>query len=160
MDMRGWRQACDENDKGWRTSTLLQFPDITARISDLAFAHRSSVRQVSVDNKCDTYVIPMGEAVSNMSGDARKQSFNIEIVEEDGMLWGEVEELPGTFVSGSTLDELMEALTEALGLVLQQKGRIRMFEEVGDDAPVARPKRRRKSPPMPAAHPKSLQVLV
>ena len=37
--------------------------------------------------------------------------------EPDGF-WSEVEELPGCFASGRTLDELGEALAEAVGLYL------------------------------------------
>jgi predicted RNase H-like HicB family nuclease len=37
--------------------------------------------------------------------------------EPDGFRW-EVEELPGCFASGRTLDELTEALSEAVGLYL------------------------------------------
>jgi predicted RNase H-like HicB family nuclease len=33
-------------------------------------------------------------------------------------LWAEVEELPGCFVSGATMEELWEALSEAIGLYL------------------------------------------
>ena len=36
--------------------------------------------------------------------------------EEDGSLWAEVVELPGCFASGDTLDELWEALQEAVAL--------------------------------------------
>jgi predicted RNase H-like HicB family nuclease len=37
---------------------------------------------------------------------------------ERGSLWSEVPELPGCFASGRTLDELREALAEAVGLYL------------------------------------------
>jgi predicted RNase H-like HicB family nuclease len=36
--------------------------------------------------------------------------------DEDGSLWAEVRELPGCFASGETLDELREALEEAISL--------------------------------------------
>lgn len=39
--------------------------------------------------------------------------------EADGSLWAEVEELPGCFASGRDLDELMEAMDEAVTLYLQ-----------------------------------------
>ena len=35
---------------------------------------------------------------------------------EDGSYWAEVKELPGCFASGATLDELREALTEAVAV--------------------------------------------
>jgi predicted RNase H-like HicB family nuclease len=38
--------------------------------------------------------------------------------DEDGSYWAEVKELPGCFASGFTLDELMEALTEAIAMCL------------------------------------------
>jgi predicted RNase H-like HicB family nuclease len=37
---------------------------------------------------------------------------------EDGSYWAQVKELPGCFASGRTLDELKDALTEAVGLCL------------------------------------------
>lgn len=37
---------------------------------------------------------------------------------EDGSYWAEVKELPGCFASGGTLDELREALVEAVSLYL------------------------------------------
>lgn len=40
------------------------------------------------------------------------------IHEEQGRLWSEVPELPGCFASGRTLEELGEALAEAVGLYL------------------------------------------
>jgi predicted RNase H-like HicB family nuclease len=39
-----------------------------------------------------------------------------EIHEEDGVLWGQVVELPGCFATGDDLDELAEALGEAIAL--------------------------------------------
>ena len=37
---------------------------------------------------------------------------------ERGSLWSEVSELPGCFASGRTVDELRDALAEAVGLYL------------------------------------------
>lgn len=43
--------------------------------------------------------------------------FTLEIHEDtDGMLWGEVQELPGCFASGADMDELLEAAREAIEL--------------------------------------------
>ena len=39
--------------------------------------------------------------------------------DSDGSYWAEVQELPGCFASGQTLDEVTEALVEAVGLVLE-----------------------------------------
>lgn len=40
------------------------------------------------------------------------------IHQEDGMFWTEVPELPGCFASGHNLNELKEALAEAIGIYL------------------------------------------
>ena len=42
----------------------------------------------------------------------------LQIHEEDGSVWAEVAELPGCFASGKDLDELMEAMNEAVSLYL------------------------------------------
>lgn len=44
------------------------------------------------------------------------------IHEEDGSYWAEVKELPGCFASGATLDELKDALVEAIGMCLEDGG--------------------------------------
>ena len=45
--------------------------------------------------------------------------FNVEIHEEDdGSYWAKVKELPGCYASGFSLDELKEALAEAIQLWL------------------------------------------
>ena len=46
------------------------------------------------------------------------QEFTIKVHEESGSLWGEVVELPGCFATGDDLDELHEALEEAISLYL------------------------------------------
>jgi predicted RNase H-like HicB family nuclease len=43
-------------------------------------------------------------------------TLTVEIHDEDGVLWGQVVELPGVFATGDDLDELTEALTEAIVL--------------------------------------------
>jgi predicted RNase H-like HicB family nuclease len=46
-------------------------------------------------------------------------SFHAVVHEEaDGSLWAEVRELPGCFASGSSLEELQDALLEAIQMVL------------------------------------------
>ncbi len=42
---------------------------------------------------------------------------------DDGSLWAEVDELPGCFASGDTLDELNEDLAAAISLYLSEPGR-------------------------------------
>ncbi len=42
--------------------------------------------------------------------------FRAIIHEEDGSYWAEVENLPGCFASGQDLDELKDALFEAIGM--------------------------------------------
>lgn len=44
--------------------------------------------------------------------------FTARIHSEDGSYWAEIEELPGCFASGETLEELQEALEEAVSLYL------------------------------------------
>lgn len=41
------------------------------------------------------------------------------IHEEDGSYWAEVKELPGCFASGHDLEEVKQALVEAIELVLK-----------------------------------------
>jgi predicted RNase H-like HicB family nuclease len=43
-------------------------------------------------------------------------TLTVEVHDEDGILWGRVVELPGCFATGETLDELAEALEEAIAL--------------------------------------------
>lgn len=50
---------------------------------------------------------------------ADRRRFTLRIHDEnDGMLWADVEELPGCFASGSDLNELLEAAAEAIGMYL------------------------------------------
>ncbi|MGI9113243.1 MAG: type II toxin-antitoxin system HicB family antitoxin [Gaiellaceae bacterium] len=44
--------------------------------------------------------------------------YRVQVHEEDGSYWAEVDALPGCFASGATLDELKEAVIEAIGLYL------------------------------------------
>lgn len=48
----------------------------------------------------------------------RLMEYRVLVHEEDGAYWGEVEGLPGCFASGKTLDELAEAIMEAIALYL------------------------------------------
>lgn len=55
--------------------------------------------------------------------------------EDDGSLWAEVVELPGCFASGANLDELREALEEAISLYLHDQpdwGKIRAMAKVSE----------------------------
>jgi predicted RNase H-like HicB family nuclease len=45
-------------------------------------------------------------------------------VDNDGSYWAEVKELPGRFASGHTLDELKEALFEAIEMCLPDDERV------------------------------------
>jgi predicted RNase H-like HicB family nuclease len=49
--------------------------------------------------------------------------------EEKGSLWAEVLELPGCFASGSNLDELREAVEEAISLYLHDKPDVGMIQK-------------------------------
>lgn len=46
--------------------------------------------------------------------------FHATVHEEDGSYWAEVQELPGCFASGKDLNELQEALIEAIGMCLTE----------------------------------------
>jgi predicted RNase H-like HicB family nuclease len=46
----------------------------------------------------------------------------IRVHEEDDRYWAEVAEIPGCFASGASLDELREALEEAISLCLDDEG--------------------------------------
>lgn len=46
---------------------------------------------------------------------------HVHIHEEEGSYWAEVVELPGCFASGDNLDELKEALLEAIDLYLEER---------------------------------------
>ena len=45
-----------------------------------------------------------------------EREFRVLVHEEDDSYWAEVAELPGCFASGRNLDELREAITEAITL--------------------------------------------
>jgi predicted RNase H-like HicB family nuclease len=47
--------------------------------------------------------------------------YTLAVHNEDGVMWAEVIELPGTFVSGKDMDELLEAATEAILMVLDDE---------------------------------------
>lgn len=46
------------------------------------------------------------------------RTFTLQVHLEDGHYWAEVAELPGCFASGRDLDELRDALAEAIGMYL------------------------------------------
>jgi predicted RNase H-like HicB family nuclease len=53
-----------------------------------------------------------------------RKLYHVRIHSEPGQqLWAEVAELPGCFASGRDLDELDEALAEAISLYLSEPGR-------------------------------------
>ncbi|MEV5411619.1 type II toxin-antitoxin system HicB family antitoxin [Thermopolyspora sp. NPDC052614] len=56
-----------------------------------------------------------------MSADATTYTVQIH-VEQDGY-WAEVQELPGCFASGESIEELREALAEAMSLYLSEPGK-------------------------------------
>jgi predicted RNase H-like HicB family nuclease len=55
---------------------------------------------------------------------AGEVTYTVRVHEEPGesQLWAEVLELPGVFVTGADLEEIREALTEAIGLYLSEPG--------------------------------------
>lgn len=58
--------------------------------------------------------------------------------EDDDTLWAEVLDLPGCFASGETLDELREALQEAISLYIAddpQAGKISGIKQASPESP-------------------------
>ncbi len=55
--------------------------------------------------------------------------FHATVHEEDGSYWAEVQELPGCFASGRDLNELQEALIEAIGMCLTQNEQAQLLAE-------------------------------
>ena len=53
-----------------------------------------------------------------MTAPARLMEYTARIHHEDGTYWAEVPDLPGVFASGDTVDELLDALKEAVVLYL------------------------------------------
>ncbi len=72
-----------------------------------------------------------------MMGNAR-QVYTVRIHRPPGQdLWAEVEELPGCFASGGDMDELREALSEAISLYLSEPGRdvhVELYDEPGSES--------------------------
>ncbi len=51
--------------------------------------------------------------------DTTTRTYHVQIEEEpDGSYWGHVEELPGCFVAGATVDELLQTLRPTIELYL------------------------------------------
>lgn len=48
-----------------------------------------------------------------------QQEYRVRVHEEDGAYWAEVDGLEGCFASGADLDELREAVVEAITLYLE-----------------------------------------
>lgn len=59
------------------------------------------------------------------------REFIVRLHQEDSSLWAEVLDLPGCFASGDTLDELREALEEAISLYLHDDPQAGTIEEMG-----------------------------
>jgi predicted RNase H-like HicB family nuclease len=55
--------------------------------------------------------------------------FHATVHEEDGSYWAEVQELPGCFASGKDLNELEEALIEAIGMCLTKSEHAQMLAD-------------------------------
>lgn len=51
-----------------------------------------------------------------------EREFRVLVHEEDGSYWAEVADLPGCFASGRNLDELREAVVEAITLYVAGDG--------------------------------------
>jgi predicted RNase H-like HicB family nuclease len=61
----------------------------------------------------------------------------IKMREEDGTLWATVEEYPGVFASGDTVEELVESIREGLELVLNEPGGPHRSVTVAEVGPVS-----------------------
>jgi predicted RNase H-like HicB family nuclease len=59
------------------------------------------------------------------------QEFIARVHEEEGSFWAEVIDLPGCFASGDSLDELRDALEEAISLYRQDESDTRKIEDLG-----------------------------
>jgi predicted RNase H-like HicB family nuclease len=61
--------------------------------------------------------------------------YTVRVHAEPGeLLWAEVLELPGVFVTGADMEEIRQALTEAIGLYLSEPGeekRVELEDEPG-----------------------------
>lgn len=95
------------------------------------------------------------------------RSFTLKIVTDDGdgMLWAHVEELPGCFASGESLDELMAAAAEAIGFYLSEGGVEVVCEPesmgpLGESAKVSDLAARRTNAPDPSYHLASAELLI
>jgi len=53
---------------------------------------------------------------------AATQDIHVQIRLEDGSMWATVDDMPGVFATGDTLDELRESLEEAVALYLAKPG--------------------------------------
>lgn len=56
--------------------------------------------------------------IDNEGSPMERQELHADVHREDGSYWAEVRELPGCFASGATIDELVEALEEAVSLYM------------------------------------------
>jgi predicted RNase H-like HicB family nuclease len=62
--------------------------------------------------------------------------YTVEVHHEDGSYWAEVRELPGCFASGDTLDELRDALSEAISLYLHDDPEAGQIVDLGELQPL------------------------
>lgn len=72
------------------------------------------------------------------------RSVTVQVHQEDGHFWAEVEEYPGCFACGDSLDELWEVLAESLGLYLStDREEVRVtIESVGAPTAIDRVEKR------------------
>lgn len=59
-------------------------------------------------------------------------NLNIVIHDEDGALWATVQEMPGVFATGDTMEELRESLREGISLWLAEPGQIAPSVALGE----------------------------
>lgn len=57
-----------------------------------------------------------------MSTVAEHKEYEVIVHSEDGSFWAEVQGLPGLFVAGDSIEEIFDALPEALELYMTEPG--------------------------------------
>lgn len=67
--------------------------------------------------------------------DEHAETYTIQVHEEDDSYWAEVEELPGCFASGDSMEELWVNLAEAIGLY-RSSDTVRVEVELHQSEPI------------------------
>ena len=63
-----------------------------------------------------------------------RRTYTVQVHEaEDGTFWAQVDELPGCFATGDDLDELKEAVVEAISMCLPEADRSAARQASGEE---------------------------